>query len=84
MLDLSEWRRQKDRDDWAEQLTEPQDDRTISTIRSAMRTGRPLGSDRFISKIETFIGRRLRAAPVGRPRNPKQNENKRRKTGDCP
>ncbi|MCH8880425.1 MAG: transposase [Planctomycetes bacterium] len=84
LLDLSEWPRQKDRDDWAAQLTEPQDDRTISAIRLAMRTGRPLGSNRFISKIETVIGRRLRAAPVGRPRNPKQNVNKRRKIGDCP
>ncbi len=70
LLDLAEWPRQKDRDDWATQLTEPQDDVTMSGIRSAMRTGRPLGSDRFISKIETFIGRRLRAAPVGRPRSP--------------
>ncbi len=84
LLDLSEWRRQKDRDDWAEQLTEPQDEGTISAIRLAMRTGRPLGSDRFISKIETLIGRRLRAAPVGRPRTPEHNQNKRRKIVDCP
>jgi hypothetical protein len=27
----------------------------------------PLGSDKFISKVEMLLGRRLRALPVGRP-----------------
>ena len=72
LLELSEWRQRKERDKWSVQLTEPQDDRTLSGVRLAMRTGRPLGSDRFISKIETLVGRRLRAAPAGRPRKPKQ------------
>ncbi len=68
LLDLSEWRRKKDRDDWADHLAQPQDDQTVSGIRSSLRTGRPLGSDTFVSKVETFLNRRLRAAPVGRPR----------------
>ncbi len=69
LLDMSEWRTQKDRADWAEQLIDPEDDHMVSRIRSAVRTGRPLGSDRFISKLETLVGRRLRAAAVGRPRS---------------
>jgi len=35
-----------------------------------IRTGRPLGSDAFISKLETRLNRRLRPLPVGRPKKP--------------
>jgi hypothetical protein len=34
-------------------------------------TGRPLGSDGFVSKLERLLGRRLRALPEGRPRKKK-------------
>jgi putative transposase len=34
-------------------------------------TGRPLGSDAFLSKLETLLGRRVRPLPVGRPRQAK-------------
>lgn len=34
---------------------------------SCLQTGRPLASDRFISKVEVALGRRLRTQPVGRP-----------------
>ena len=37
-------------------------------MRLRTRTGRPLGSDSFMSKLESTLGRRLRALPVGRPR----------------
>jgi hypothetical protein len=30
--------------------------------------GRPLGDDTFLSKIETYRGRRVRANPRGRPK----------------
>lgn len=79
LLDLSEWRRKKERQDWAKQLTEPQDDETLSRIRSSLRTGRPLGSDAFVSKVERFLGRRLRAAIVGRPPSKKSNQKARKK-----
>jgi len=73
LLDLSEWRTKKDCDDWARHLSEAQDRETVAAMRSCLRTGRPLGSDTFISKIETFVGRRLRAAPVGRPKKRTKN-----------
>ena len=76
LLDLSEWCRQKDREDWADHLAQPQDDQTESGIRSSLRTGRPLGSDTFVSKIETFLNRRLRAAPVGRPKTAKKKRSR--------
>ncbi len=77
VLDMSEWRRKRHRDDWANHLSLRQDEQTMTGIRMGLRTGRPLGSDRFVSKIETLVGRRLRAAPVGRPPRPRKNRRKR-------
>jgi hypothetical protein len=41
--------------------------RIVSTLRLSTHRGRPLVSDRFLSKIESLLGRRLRPLPVGRP-----------------
>jgi len=38
-------------------------------LPSVVITGRPLGTDKFISKIEVKLGRRLRPLPIGRPKN---------------
>ncbi|MCL5279774.1 MAG: hypothetical protein M1376_07700 [Planctomycetes bacterium] len=38
------------------------------TAAAWTHTGRPLGSDRFMSKLETLLGRRVRPLPVGRPK----------------
>ena len=38
----------------------------LPSLRLHTRTGRPLGSDTFLSKVETLIGRRVRPLPVGR------------------
>jgi putative transposase len=54
-------------DDWKEVLTRPEDEIVIARLRSSTRRGRPLGSDSFISKLESLVGRRLRAQPRGRP-----------------
>ncbi len=54
--------------DWREELTRDDDPAGLDLIRLRTRTGRPLGSDSFTSKLETTLGRRLRALPVGRPR----------------
>jgi hypothetical protein len=40
-------------------------------FRRNTQTGRPLGTERFLSMLEHQLGRRLRALPVGRPRNAK-------------
>jgi putative transposase len=69
LLDLNAWRRRLGpRQDWREALAQPQDDADVRDLRRHTMTGRPLGSDRFISKLETLVGRRLRPLPVGRPR----------------
>ncbi|HSW62870.1 MAG TPA: transposase [Dissulfurispiraceae bacterium] len=50
--------------------------------------GRPLGSDAFIAELETFLGRRLRAMPRGRPprqsKNPPISTNTQSTEGDIP
>jgi putative transposase len=56
--------------DWRETLTQADDERD-ELIRTRTQTGRPLGSDTFISKLEKTVGRRLRPLPVGRPRKDK-------------
>jgi REP-associated tyrosine transposase len=41
-------------------------DVSIERLRIHTRTGRPLGSDAFLSKVEALIGKRVRPLPVGR------------------
>ena len=53
---------------WREFLMEPDKPAEISDIRSYTRSGRPLGSEVFVGKLEREYGRRLRALSVGRPR----------------
>ena len=88
MLDMSKWRSLSKGDDWEKSLKSPEDEITMHMLRRNTRTGRPLGSDSFMSKIEIFLGRRVRALPVGwkpgrarapkRPRKGKKNPDKRR------
>ena len=40
----------------------------ISMIRKYSMTGRPLGNESFIQKLEKQLGKRVRALPVGRPK----------------
>jgi putative transposase len=40
----------------------------IEEIRQSTRTGRPLGTEEFVREIESRLGKRLVALPVGRPR----------------
>jgi len=69
MLDIKKWSRKWGGDEWRDALQEPQDEDLILRLRSSTHTGRPLGRDSFISKLESVVGRRLRPLPVGRPRN---------------
>ena len=44
----------------------------INKIRKNTLTGKPLGDDIFITKLEKIFGRKLKTLPRGRPRkNPK-------------
>ena len=45
----------------------PQDEEIVTRIRTWSNRGCPLGSDSFISKLETALNRRLRPANRGRP-----------------
>ena len=79
LLDLAAWRqRLAPGVDWREALRRPSDDAAVARLRRATMTGRPLGSDTFISKLEALVGRRLRPLPVGRPKK-EQGQ-----IGDCP
>ncbi|MGA2914833.1 MAG: transposase [Sedimentisphaerales bacterium] len=68
LIDVGHWRQQSTEMNWENILRAGIDDRQMNRIRIHCRTGRPLGSDSFISKLERLIGRRLRALPVGRPK----------------
>ena len=53
--------------EWKKLLERPDDKKLVSTLRLATSRGRPLGSDAFIAKLETLLGSRLQALPIGRP-----------------
>ncbi len=55
-------------EDWSEYLREKDDEQIIKNIKKCSMTGRPCGDDRFITKFEKLLGRRIKALPPGRPR----------------
>ena len=68
LLDQEAWREFAGGLNWKVWLTEAEDALEVSSMRLNMHAGRPLATDGFLSKLETFVGRRLRPLPVGRPR----------------
>jgi len=68
LIDVERWRQQSAGINWKSVLRAGMDDRQINRIRVYCRTGRPLGSDSFVSRLESIVGRRLRALPIGRPK----------------
>jgi len=50
---------------WAEYLDMRPDDAEIDRISKNSRTGRPLGSDSFVSQLEALTGKKLRPAQRG-------------------
>lgn len=46
-------------------------DETIARLRMYTRTGRPLGDESFLKRIEEAIERAIRAKSVGRPKGSK-------------
>jgi putative transposase len=53
---------------WRKELVEGLTDAEVALIRLRTHTGRPLGSDSFLSNVEALLGRRVRPLPVGRPK----------------
>lgn len=52
---------------WRLYIDEKEDSKKIDEIKKHTMTGRPLGAEEFIKKLERRLGRRLRALPKGRP-----------------
>ena len=72
LLDLEAWKDLLAGADWRDVLAERLEEADVAALRRATGWGRPLGSDRFLAKLERALGRRLRPLPVGRPRNRKR------------
>lgn len=80
LIDAGRWKELSGGVDWKEVLRGSEEEADIAKMRVYCRTGRPLGSDSFISKLESTLGRRLRALPVGRPAKNKKQRRADRKT----
>ena len=68
LLDLSGWYKMISAGQWKNALLEGIDDAQMLCLRQRTHTGRPLGSDGFLSKMEKLLGSRVRPLPVGRPK----------------
>jgi len=68
LLDLSKWYNMISAKQWRDELVAGLNKTEIRTIRLRTHTGRPLGTDSFISKLEKLLGRRVRPLPIGRPK----------------
>jgi len=66
-LDVAGWRARMSGKEWRATLREVARNKGMQeTVRRNTHTGRPLGSDRFLSKVERLIGHRVRPLPIGR------------------
>jgi putative transposase len=60
--------------DWKTFLGEGLDEAALEAIRSGERTGRPLGTARFVTRLENRLGRTLtRRKPGPKPRGAREN-----------
>jgi putative transposase len=81
ILNLSRWYDIMSAGQWRKELVAGLSESELKRVRLSTHTGRPLGSDSFLSKLEKLLGRRVRPLPVGRPRKDKVKKAKKgRKT----
>lgn len=80
LIDVVAWRERAGDLNWREVLLIETEEEAVKAVRRNTHTGRPLGSDSFLSKVEYFLGRRVRALAVGRPRKVKGQEKRGRTT----
>jgi putative transposase len=72
VLDLQTWFETIPAQSWKATLNEiGESDAIVERIRNHTRTGRPLGSETFLSRIEKTLDHRVRALSVGRPKGRK-------------
>jgi putative transposase len=63
-------------DDWTEFFGKDMDSSFAERMRKHERTGRPLGSESFMLKMEKILDRLLRPKKAGRKPKRRQNDNK--------
>ena len=68
MIDLGPWSERWTVDEWREFLTATELERESDALRRSTHSGRPLGSARFVERLETALARPLAARPGGRPK----------------
>jgi putative transposase len=56
------------REQWAELLTATDDTKELEAIRTSTLSGKPVGTEAFIKKMEKLLQRLLKPREVGRPR----------------
>jgi putative transposase len=71
LADISGLRCSAGIEDWSAWLGSGLDDETLKHLRLHSRTGRPLGSDSFVDRLERLSSRVLRPRRAGRPRGRK-------------
>lgn len=70
-IELGPWQAEYGCQRWREVLARGLDEEALAErIRSATRSGRPLGSDEFVERMENLAGRPLRAQRRGRRADP--------------
>jgi len=83
MLALNEWFSQMPVSVWKATLETIADaDDAVERLRMHTRTGRPLGDDAFLSKVEALLGQRVRPLPIGRPQGWSKKKMDRKTEGD--
>ena len=58
---------------WCDYLAEPEKHDEDEALKATMKTGRPLGSERFVEKLEELLGGTLKPKKRGRKRKVRQN-----------
>jgi len=67
LLDLPRWYDMISAGRWRKELDGGMAESEVGRLRLNTHTGRPLGSDSFLSKLERLLRRRVRPLPIGRP-----------------
>jgi len=70
-LNMAYWNKLLGDLNWKSFLERDEDKNKYLQIRLHTSRGRPWGDERFLAKLETTVGRRLRPLAVGRPKRPK-------------
>jgi putative transposase len=78
LLNMSDWFDMMSAKQWRKELAEDLSDSELRRMRLNTHTGRPLGSDSFLSKLEKLLGRRVRPLPVGRPKKDNREKTRRK------